>query len=90
MICIVSFLPGIWESSANDRNGYIEKIVASAKTNRKQRFKWFWIAAGDQLDLERDLNLGFGYPAVVAIAPAKKLAATMRLSFTTPNLNEFA
>ena len=40
-----------------------------AKKNRKQPFVWFWLSAGDQLDLERDLNLGFGFPAAIAISP---------------------
>ena len=60
-----------------------------AKKNRKHSFNWFWLSAGDQLDLERDLSLGFGFPAVVAISPTKKMIATMRSSFSTENLNEF-
>ena len=54
-----------------------------------QAFNWFWFAGGDQLDLERDLDLGFGYPAVVVVSPTKKLYATMRNSFSVDNLNEF-
>lgn len=82
IICIISFLPNIFDSNAAERNGYFDIIKKSAKTNRKQPFKWFWLQAGDQLDLERDLNLGFGFPAVIAIAPQKKLFATMRSSFS--------
>ena len=63
--------------------------MKSAKANRKQSFKWFWLQAGDQLDLERNLNLGFGFPAVVAISPTKKMIATMRSSFSSSNLDEF-
>ena len=50
---------------------------------------WFWLSAGDQLDLERDLNLGFGFPAVVAISPSKKMIATMKSSFSEENVNTF-
>ena len=50
---------------------------------------FFWLQSGDQLDLERKLNLGFGYPAVVAIAPNKQVFATMRGSFSYDNVNEF-
>lgn len=63
--------------------------MKSAKANRKQSFKWFWLQAGDQLDLERSLNLGFGFPAVVAISPTKKMISTMRSSFSSSNLDEF-
>lgn len=35
------------------------------------------------------MNLGFGYPAVVAISPTKDVFATMRASFSDSNMNEF-
>jgi len=53
-----------------------------AKVNRKNPFKFFWLSAGDQLDLERDLNLGYGFPAVVAIAPKKNKIGYQRGSFS--------
>ena len=90
VICMINFLPNIYESNTKERNVYLDTIMKAAKTNRKQPFKWFWLQAGDQLDLERQLNLGFGYPALVAIAPQKKMIATMRSSFSVKNLNEFA
>jgi protein disulfide-isomerase A6 len=64
-------------------------IMKVAKKNRKHPFKWFWLSAGDQLDLERDLNLGFGFPAVVAISPQKKMIATMRGSYAKDNVSSF-
>jgi len=88
-ICVVSFLPNIYDSNANERNKYIDTIKKVSKKNRKHSFEWFWLSAGDQLDLERDLSLGFGFPAVVAISPTKKMIATMRSSFSSDNLNEF-
>ena len=60
-----------------------------AKKNRKAPFRWFWLQAGDQLDLERQLNLGFGFPAVIAVSPGKKRIATMRGSFSEDNLSTF-
>jgi hypothetical protein len=44
---MISFLPNIYESNAEERKKYIKTIMASAKTNRKQPFKWFWLQAGD-------------------------------------------
>ena len=41
------------------------------------------------MDLERKLNLGFGYPAVIAISPGKNVFATMRGSFSYDGMNEF-
>lgn len=89
IICVISFVPNIYDSNAKERNGYLSLIKKVAKTNRKHPFKWFWLSAGDQLDLERDLNLGFGFPALVAISPQKKMIATMRGSFSQDNVSQF-
>jgi len=35
------------------------------------------------------MNLGFGYPAVVAISPTKEVFATMRGSFSESGVSEF-
>ena len=64
----MSFLPNIYDSNAKERKGYLSTINAVAKKNRKSPFRWFWLQAGDQLDLERELNLGFGFPAAIAIS----------------------
>ena len=85
----MSFLPNIYDSNAKERKGYLSTINAVAKKNRKSPFRWFWLQAGDQLDLERQLNLGFGFPAVIAVSPSKKMIATMRGSFSEDNLNQF-
>lgn len=53
VICVLSFLPNIFDSNAKERKGYIEMIKKVAKKNRKSPFKWFWLQAGDQLDTER-------------------------------------
>jgi len=41
------------------------------------------------LDTERQLNLGFGFPAVVVYSPTKKMVATMKSSFSQDNLAQF-
>jgi protein disulfide-isomerase A6 len=89
VICIIAFLPNIYETNAVERNNMLKSLTGSAKTNRRQPFKWFWIAAGDQLDLERSLNLGFGFPAIIAISPQKNLISTMRSSFSEANVNQY-
>lgn len=88
-ICVMAFLPNIYDSNAKERKSYIQMLKTVAKKNRMHSFNWFWLAAGDQLDLEGNLDLGFGFPAVVAVSPTKKMVATMRSSFSADNLNEF-
>jgi len=88
-ICTLLFVPSIYESSAEQRKQYLAEFMEVAKKNRKNPVVYFWLAAGDQLDLERKLNLGFGYPAVLAVSRTKNVVATMRSSFSVQNTNEF-
>ena len=89
VICVITFLPNIYDSTAVERNQYIDSIMKVAKKNRSQPFVFFWLQSGDQLEVERRLNLGFGYPAVVAISPNKQVVATMRGAFKVDTFNEF-
>lgn len=43
VICIVTFVPNIFDSNANERNGYIQAIGNVAKKNRKHPFQYFWL-----------------------------------------------
>jgi len=89
VICVLTFLPNIYDSNAVERNNYLKEIMKVAKNQRSQPFVFFWAQSGDQLDLERKMNLGFGYPAVVAISPKKEVFATMRGSFSYDGMNTF-
>lgn len=88
-ICLMMFVPNIYDSNANERNNYISQLLEVAKRNRKQPVVFFWLAAGDQLDLERKLNLGSGYPTIVAVSRTKGVFATMLSSFSQQNIHEF-
>jgi protein disulfide-isomerase A6 len=88
-ICVISFLPNIYESNAAERNQYLDLIMKVAKQNRKNPFTFFWLQAGDQLDLERSLNLGFGFPAMIAVSPNKSFVATMTGAFNKENTSSF-
>ncbi len=46
-ICIISFLPNIYDSNADERNDYLKKIKKVAQKNRKHPFEFFWLQAGD-------------------------------------------
>lgn len=60
-----------------------------AKANRKSRLVNFWSEAGSQLDLERSLNLGFGFPAMVVVSPTKKMFGTMRGAYSEKGLGDY-
>jgi len=89
IICVVAFLPNIYESTVAERTAYLDTLLLVAKSQRKNPFVFFWLQAGDQLDLERALNLGFGYPAVIAVSPNKNVYATMRGAYNRENTNSF-
>ena len=46
-ICILTFLPNIYDSNAKERNDYLEMIKKVAKKNRKHPYEFFWLQAGD-------------------------------------------
>ena len=46
-ICIITFLPNIYDSNANERNEYLSIIKKVAKKNRKHPYEFFWLQAGD-------------------------------------------
>lgn len=82
-------MPNIYDSNAVERQAYLDTILKVAKKNRVHPFSYFWLQAGDQLDLERELNLGFGFPAVVAISPNKSKMAVMKGAFDEDKLSTF-
>jgi hypothetical protein len=43
VICVISFLPNIFDSNAAERKGYLNKISAVAKKNRRHPFVYFWL-----------------------------------------------
>jgi len=88
-ICILVLLPHIADSSANERNKYLDYVKNCKKENIGKPIFYLWAQGGDYFDLEDKLHLGFGYPAVVAINFNKKKYAVCRKAFTKENLSEF-
>ena len=52
-LCVLNFLPNIYDSNAKERTKYIKLIKQVAKKNVKHPFVFYWLQAGDQLDMER-------------------------------------
>lgn len=88
-VCVVVFLPNIYESSAADRNNYIGWVKKAAKSSISKPFSFFWVEAGNNIDLENNLGLGFGFPAVIAISPQKKQFGVMMGALSEKSLKEF-
>ena len=47
VICVLTFLPNIYESNAEERNKYLASLTKVAKTQRSQPFNFFWVQSGD-------------------------------------------
>lgn len=89
-VCVIAFLPNIYESSAQDRNGYIKSLKSTAKSiTAAYTHSFFWVQAADNIELESSLGLGFGFPAVVVTSPNKKQFGVMKGAFSEKGLKKF-
>ena len=42
-ICVLTFMPNIYDSSADERNGYLDTLKQVAKKMVRQPFEFFWL-----------------------------------------------
>lgn len=88
-ICIISFLPHIYDCTKEERNGYINILEEVSKKFKGNPFSFLWAQGGDYYEFEETLNLGSGYPAVVALSLSKNVFSVMRSSFTKKNVEQY-
>ena len=88
-ICIIAFLPHIADSSANERNRYLDTMKEVRKSNAGKPIYYLWAQGGDHFDFEEKLHLSFGYPAVIAVNYKKKMYSICRSSFSKEHLVDF-
>ena len=88
-ICIIVFLPHIADSSAKERNRYLDIIKEARKKTGGKPIYYLWAQGGDHFDFEDKLHLSFGYPAVIAVHYKKKMYSICRSSFSKENLVDF-
>lgn len=88
-VCILVFLPHIYDSSANERNRYIDVLSDVAKGYRGQPIRFLWVQAGDFYKLETMIGLGFGFPSVVALSLSKNRFALMRSAYISEEIQTF-
>lgn len=88
-ICLIAFLPHIMDTGVDGREKYIKTLKELHRKHSSKPIKFLWAQAGDQFSFEEKLNLGFGYPAVVAISHKKNMYGVMRDSFDGKGLDRF-
>lgn len=88
-VCIIGFLPHIYDSSVEERNRYIEVIQQVLRKNRGKPISFLWAQAGDHYKFEQLVGVGMGYPAVIGISLPKSRFALMRSAFSLEELTTF-
>lgn len=89
-ICILAFLPDIYEGGKTERNRYINMLTELADKFKKQKWGWGWSAAARQSDLEKTLNVGgSGYPMLVAMNLRKEAFALHMGAFSDNGIRPF-
>eukprot|EP00392_Amoebophrya_sp_AT5.2_P001811 g1816.t1 len=88
-LCLIAFLPHIMESSAKDRKQYLETYNKAARGAAGVPASFYWSQGGDQYELEEKLNLGFGFPALVALSRKKNIFVIHRGAFSESAVRTF-
>lgn len=89
-ICVLSFLPHLYDCQSKCRNRYIDRIKDVANSFKSKPWAFLWIEANTQPDLEKSLDIGgFGYPALVAVNIRKKAYSVMKGSFSKEGISDF-
>jgi len=89
-ICIIAFLPDIYEGGKAKRNEFIEMLTALGDKYKKQKWGWAWSAANRQEKLEKTLNVGgSGYPMLAAMNLRKEVFALHMGSFSADGIKPF-
>ncbi len=88
-VCVIALFPHIFDSSAKQRNAYIDELKNATKSSRGKPIHYLWAQGADFFDLEEKLHMSAGYPAVVAINFNKKKYSVCRTAFGTENIKTF-
>lgn len=88
-LCVIAFLPHILDSGKDGRNGYLHDYNTAARGSGGVPCTFMWSQGGDQFEFEEKLNLGFGFPAVVAVHLKKGKFGVHRGSFEQEGLRGF-
>jgi protein disulfide-isomerase A6 len=88
-ICVIAALPHILDSGSDGRKAYQETFAKVAKTFRGSAFSFLWFEGTAQPDLEQNLEMTFGFPAVAAFSMDKEAFVVMKTSYNEKNVAAF-
>lgn len=89
--CVVAFLPHILDDFAKGRKANIKVLEDAMQASKKdgKNIGFLWSPGGDQFELEQQLGLEFGFPAVIAVNFAKDRFGVHRGIYTTDKVSQF-
>jgi len=89
--CLVAFLPHILDDGAKGRNDNLKILEEAFKSSKKdgKNVGFVWSQGGDQFELEEQLGLQFGFPAVVAVNFAKNRFGVHRGTLSADQVAQF-
>lgn len=89
--CVLTFVPHILETGAAERKNLLAVLDAVFKKSKADGHPvgFMWLQGGDQFEIEEKLNLGFGFPAVIAINLKKERFGVHRGTFDKESLSGF-
>ena len=88
-ICVIMFVPHIYDSSAKDRERYLATLAEVAKGFRSAPLSFLWSEGTAQPALEQALDINFAFPTVAVVSMAKKVYAVQKVSWSTKNVKSF-
>ena len=94
-LCLLAFLPHLADTTAADRKAALATLSSAAAPYAGRPYAWAWAGAGDHPALESAVGVGgYGWPAFVAVVPAKDdaspaKAAHLKGAFDAEGLRSF-
>lgn len=70
-VCLLVFLPHIYDSNKEERNNYINTVLEVAKALKSKPVNFLWAQGGDNYEFEEAFQSAAAYPSVLAISAKK-------------------
>mmetsp|Transcript_2110 Transcript_2110/g.2749 ORF Transcript_2110/g.2749 Transcript_2110/m.2749 type:complete len:349 (+) Transcript_2110:54-1100(+) len=89
--CLVAFLPHILDDQAAGRNTNLKVLDDAMKVSKKEgkNIGFLWSQGGDQFEMEEQLGLQFGFPAVIAVNFGKGRFGVHRGTYSKDQVSQF-
>jgi len=88
-LCVLAFVPHLLDCQSECRNKYLQSYNDAIQSRGNIPVRFLWAQGGDQYEFEEKLNLGFGFPAMVALHLKKQKFGVHRGNFETTSLSGF-